>query len=333
MRERTSEAHAPGVPTPRLRLWLRNHALRHPSIFASIRGFFARLPARAPLPLPTSPTFRLRSMPMTPTRFPHAMRRRATALLGGIGMLILTGCASTAPWLTMDADALYGFAMERVERGEWNDAVASLERFLFSYPGDARQPEARMALGRAHFAKREFITSAAEFDRFLQRYPNHGLAPEASLERCRSYVELSPVSQRDQSYTERAVDACRETINEFPGLSVADTARTLQRQMIERLAEREYQDGFFYERRGLFDSAIIIYQDLVDFFPQTSWAPRGLHGLYRSYRAIRWDTEAEQVRERLLLNYPDSPEAAILRGQPTGADSPDSALEAVDAHR
>jgi outer membrane protein assembly factor BamD len=221
----------------------------------------------------------------------------------------------------MDADALYGFAMERVEQEEWNDAIPSLERFLFSYPGDARQPEARMALGRAHFAKREFITSAAEFDRFLQRYPNHGLAPEASLERCRSYVELSPVSQRDQSYTERAVDACRETINEFPGLSVADSARTLQRQMIERLAEREYQDGFFYERRGLFDSAIIIYQDLVDFFPQTSWAPRGLHGLYRSYRAIRWDTEAEQVRDRLLLNYPDSPEAEILRSQPSEVEA------------
>jgi outer membrane protein assembly factor BamD len=239
----------------------------------------------------------------------------------------------------MDADALYGFAMERAEQGEWTDAIASLERFLFSYPGDPRQPEARMALGRAHFAKREFITSAAEFDRFLQRFPNHGLAPEASLERCRSYVELSPVSQRDQSYTERAVDACRETINEFPGLSVADSARTLQRQMIDRLAEREYQDGFFYERRGLYDSAIIVYQDLVDFFPQTSWAPRGLHGLYRSYRAIRWDTEAEQVRDRLLLNYPDSPEAALLRGQPTptapagegGGDR--RPAEASDAHR
>lgn len=252
--------------------------------------------------------------------------RRMLALLAGVWVFFLAGCASTAPWLTMDADALYAFAMERVEREDWNDAVASLERFLFAHPGDARQPEIRMALGRAHFARGEFITSAAEFDRFLQRFPGHGLAPEASLERCLSYVELSPISQRDQSYTERAVDACRETINEFPGLSVADSARVMQRQMIERLAEREYQDGFFYERRGLYDSAIIVYQDLVDFFPQTSWAPRGLHGLYRSYRAIRWDSEAEQVRERLLLNYPDSPAAELLRDRPdalAGSAGPD----------
>jgi outer membrane protein assembly factor BamD len=246
------------------------------------------------------------------------VQRRLAAVLGGLGLLILSGCASTAPWLTMDADALYAFAREKVEDEKWNEAVSSLERFLFAYPGDARQPEARMALGRAHFAKKEYLTSAAEFDRFLQRHPNHGLAPTASLERCRSYVALAPVSQRDQSYTERAVDACRETINEFPGLSVADSARTLQREMIERLAEREYQDGFFYERRGLFDSAILVYQDLVDFFPQTAWAPKGLMGLYRSYRAIRWDTEADQVRDRLLLNYPDSPEAASLR-EPPGA--------------
>jgi len=253
-----------------------------------------------------------------------ANRRRAHSrlwsLFGGFWLLVVTGCATTVPWLTMDADALYRFATEQVEQENWNEAVASLERFLFAYPGDIRQPEARMALGRAHFAKKEFITSAAEFDRFLQRHPNHGLAPEASLERCRSYVELSPVSQRDQSYTERAVDACRETINEFPGLTVADSARTLQREMIDRLAEREYQDGFFYERRGLFDSAILVYQDLVDFYPQTSWAPKGLMGLYRSYRAIRWDSEADQVRDRLLLNYPDSPEAATVRGQPDAGE-------------
>jgi len=236
------------------------------------------------------------------------------------------GCASTPGFYGLEADPLFQSAVTLYEDEDWDDAIAALDHFLFAFPGEARTPDARMYLARAHFEKGEFITSAAEFERFLQQFPSHGMAPEASMGICRSYEQLSPTSQRDQSYTERAVDACRNTMNEFAGMNVAEEARTTQRAMIERLAQREYEDGFWYERRGLHDSAILVYQDLVDFFPQTSWAPRGFLGLYRSYRAISWDAEAEQIRSRLLANYPDSPEAAQVReasaGEGRGSEPP-----------
>jgi outer membrane protein assembly factor BamD len=247
----------------------------------------------------------------------------------GVLLLLLavgSGCASTPGFFGLEADPLFERGVAYFEDEEWNDAIAAFDHFLFSYPGEARSPEARMYLARAHFEKREFITAAAEFERFLQQFPSHGMAPEASLGICRSYERLSPTSQRDQSYTERAVDACRNTVNEFAGMNVAEEARTIQRAMVERLAQREYEDGFWYERRGLYDSAILVYQDLVDFFPQTTWAPKGFLGLYRSYRAISWDAEAEQVRSRLLANYPDSPEAAQVRegsaGDARGSEPP-----------
>jgi outer membrane protein assembly factor BamD len=233
------------------------------------------------------------------------------------------GCASTPGFQGLDAEAIYERGVAAFEEEEWQDAIAAFDHLLITFPGHERSPEARMYMARAHFNDKEYITSAAEFGRILTMYPSHGLAPEASLWVCRSYEQLAPVSQRDQSYTERAVDACRETINEFPGMNVAEEARTIQRRMIERLAQREYEEGYWYERRGFHDQAIIVYQDLVDFYPQTSWAPKGFLGLYRSYRAINWNTEAEQARARLLANYPDSPEARELRdgGDARGADA------------
>jgi outer membrane protein assembly factor BamD len=227
--------------------------------------------------------------------------------------LLLAACASAPRFVGMEAEPLFDRAVALFEDGDWNEAIEAFDQYLFDFPGEARAAEARHFLARAHFEKREFITAAAEFERFLQLWPSHGLAPEASLGVCRSYQRLSPVAQRDQTYTERAVDACRNTMNEFAGMNVAEEARTIQREMIDRLAQREYEDARFYERRGLYDSAILIYQDLVDFFPQSSWAPRGFLGLYRSYRAINWEAEAEQARARLLANYPDSPEARELR--------------------
>lgn len=243
-------------------------------------------------------------------------------------LVLIAGCVSTPRFVGMEADPLFSLGVERYEARDWSDAIQAFEQFLFAFPTDPRTADARIFMARAHFQRDEFITSAAEFERFLQLHPSHGLAPEASLGICRSYERLSPIPQRDQTYTQLAVDACRNTMNEFAGMNVAEEARDIQRRMIERLAQREYEDAFFYERRGLYDSAILKYQDLVDFFPQTSWAPRGFLGLYRSYRAIRWDAEAEQVRARLLANYPDSPEARRLReesgGETASGRGPDS---------
>jgi outer membrane protein assembly factor BamD len=206
----------------------------------------------------------------------------------------------------MDGEELFAYAMEQYEDRDWDEAIDAFERLVASFPGHARSAEARIHLARAHFQKEEYITSAAEFERFLQRYPSHGLAPEASLGICRSYARLAPHPQRDQEYTRRAREACRATASEFQGMNVAQEADSLRVEMVQRLAERSYQEGRFYQRRNFHDSAILIFQDVVDFYPETEWAPQALLALFRSYEAIGWEEEARQARERLLFLYPDS---------------------------
>jgi len=213
----------------------------------------------------------------------------------------------------MEPEALFAYGVEAFEDEEWEEAIGAFEALIFRNPTSQEMAEARMYLARAHFQKGEYITSAAEFERFLLQYSSHGLAPEASLGICRSYARLSPRPERDQGYTERAVDACRNTIQEFEGMNVAEEARTIQNRMFSRLAESLYLQGRQYQRRGFHDSAIIYFQDLVDYYPQTEWAAWGFHALYRSYTAIGWEEEADRARRRLLDNYPDSEAADEVR--------------------
>lgn len=243
---------------------------------------------------------------------------------GILVVLLLSACSSTPPWAGLEAAPLFEFGAQAFEEGEYDDAIAALERYIASFPGAANVAEARMLLGRSHFAKREYITAAAEFERFLLRHPSHGLAPEASLGICRAYAEVSPHPQRDQEYTRRAIEACRNTANEFTGMNVAQEARALQAQMFEKLAQRLYEEGRFYQRRGFHDPAILYFRELIDFYPQTSWAPEGFLALYRSYREIGWEEEADEVRRRLLANYPDSDAArALVDGGGDGDPSPE----------
>ena len=89
--------------------------------------------------------------------------------------------------------------------------------------------------------------------------------------------------------------------------------------MRQRLAESEFGRADFYFRRQLYDSAIKYYEFVVRLYPETEWAPMALLGLYRSNQAIGYDDLAEEARERLLAQYPDSPAAAEVRTNGAGA--------------
>lgn len=230
-------------------------------------------------------------------------------------VLVVSGCSSAPPYQGMSAEQIFQVGQQAMEEEEWDDAIQAFERLISGQPGFARLAEVRFALGEAHFEKGQYLMAASEWELFMTRYPSNGRVPEASLGICRSFAALSPHPRRDQTYTERARDACRQTRNEFQGMNVADEAEEIRAGMVEKLARKVYLTGQDYQRWGAHDSAIIYFQDVVDFYPETSWAPEGLLGMYRSYREIGWEEEAEAARRRLLSNYPDSQAAVELRAE------------------
>jgi outer membrane protein assembly factor BamD len=233
----------------------------------------------------------------------------AILLLGGF----LGGCASTPPYQGLDADQLFELGAQEFEAGKWDEAVRAFERFLYEDPTNARIVEARLYLARAYFNREDYLTSASEFSRIIDRHPGDVRAPEASLGICKSYVALSPDIQRDQSYTLQAFNACDNVVQDFGGSEVSMEAEQLRDQMSEKLARKELSRGDFYFRRKLYDSGIIYYNGLLTQYPRTQAAAQALLRLYQSYTEIGWEREAEEARQRLLRDFPDSEEAREVR--------------------
>jgi outer membrane protein assembly factor BamD len=245
-------------------------------------------------------------------------RKTGAGALVALLLLVTVGCASAPPFEGFTGEQIFEVGVEAYEEEDWDDAARAFERLVSGHPGFARIAEVRFFLANTYFEKGEYLSAVDEYERFLQRHPSHGLAPEASLGICRSYVRLAPHPQRDQRYTERARDACRLTRDEFQGINVAEEAEQLRQEMVDRLAMRRYQEGRFYQRRNFHDSAIMIFREVVDYFPETDWAPRAFLALYRSYQAIGWEEEAEEVRDRLLFLHPDSDAARELYAEEDG---------------
>jgi len=233
--------------------------------------------------------------------------------------LLLAGCSSSDAYQGLDAEQLYEIGLNEYEEGEWDNAVKALDRLLISFGTSDRIVAARMLLAHAYYGKGDYLTARSEYTRFLDRFAGHPDAPKAALGVCRSLVALSPEAARDQGYTLDAMSVCRNVVVDYAGTEEATTAADLSNQMRLKLAEKDFLNADFYFRRGLFDSAIIYYQSVADLFPETEWAPKALLGVYQANMGIGYDDLAEEARQRLLADYPDSEAARSISGDGPGS--------------
>jgi outer membrane protein assembly factor BamD len=218
----------------------------------------------------------------------------------------------------VEAAQLYQIATTEFEEGDHDNAIEALDRLLAVHGDWERIPEARLMLGDVYFDRGDYLTARAEYGRFLDRYAGHPMSADAALGICKSLAELAPKPQRDQVYTQEAMSSCRNVVVDFAGREQAAEAAMISNRLRLTLAEKDYMNADFYFRRRMYDSAIKYYEFVVNLYPESEFAPQALLGLYLSNQAIGYDDLAEEARERLLLEYPDSEAAAEVRTDEEG---------------
>lgn len=205
------------------------------------------------------------------------------------------------------------YAQRRFEEGDYREAIEALEQIAAGSPDFERMPEVRLLMADAFFQDGDHLTAASEYTRVLDRYVNTPQGPPAALGVCKAYVELAPIPQRDQTFTEQALTSCGNTGRNLVGTPEGTEAQALATDMLERLAEKDFQIGDSYFRLKFYDSARIYYEDVVAEYPETPAAPRSLARLVELFTRIEYDDLADENRQRLLTDYPDSPSAMQLR--------------------
>jgi outer membrane protein assembly factor BamD len=221
----------------------------------------------------------------------------------------------------LSPEALYEQAQAALERRDWSDAIELFERFMIQFPTHGRVAEARFRLGEAYFGKKEYITAGTEFSRLANDYPAGPWADDARFKVCESYQRLSPKPQLDQQYTRAAVDHCQSLLTYYPNSDFAPRAREVIMALRSKLAEKDFLTGNYYRKLKAYDSAIIYYDSAVRNYAETSVAPRALLALYETYQILGYKEEADAAKERLLKDYPSSPEAKQVQGAAATAGS------------
>lgn len=273
--------------------------------------------ARIPSPALRRDSSSAASSPRTDLR--PGQRRLALAAL--VLVAGLSACASGPWWQGLTADQIWERGAAQFADEDYGDASETLSRLLLQFPSFERSDEAQFMLAEAYYEDEQFISAQSEFTRFIDRFPAHPRAAEAAMAVCRANQELSPISQRDQTFTLQAIQVCQNVTNDWFGTPQAEEASGVVRDMREKLARKIWENGWYYHRRSLLDPALIYYEDLLQNYPETSYAPRVLARMIEIYTIFGYDEEVEAHRERLRAEYPDSPEARALGSETAEAGS------------
>jgi outer membrane protein assembly factor BamD len=214
----------------------------------------------------------------------------------------------------MDPETLLARGLERLDEESWDQAIRALEQFIFQYPTHARYQEARFRLGDAYAGKDDRLIAASEYGRLADDFPNGPYADDARFRVCLMYEDLSPIPARDQEYTVTAIDHCRSLRAFYPDSEFAAPAAEIIARLENKLAQKELETGNFYFHAKAYDPALIVYQHLLEKYPTSQAAPVALLHMYEAYTEIGYAEEAQEIRERILQQFPDSEAARQLRG-------------------
>jgi len=235
---------------------------------------------------------------------------RALPVLGA------AACASVSPYQGLTATDLYELGQSEFEAENWDEAAEALD-FLLLRVADASFEEAadaRFLLARAYFNDKSYLSAESEFTRFIERHPRDDRRAEAALSVCRCYAALSPIPERDQTYTRQAESLCQSVVQDYSGIDdeVASEAQELVNEMRGKLGEKVYMSAMHYFRSEYWYSSIVYFQIVLEEYPDTEWAPKAIAGMIDAYREEGNEVEVEVWRENLFNSYPDSPEAQAL---------------------
>lgn len=242
-------------------------------------------------------------------RDPKAPLRRIALL----ATLLAVGCAPAMPPEDATPRGRFGWAVGRFEKGQYHTAIRGLRDFLFREPLHPAGDSARFLLGEAYLETGQKLLAANEFAQLAASRPNSPLADDAQLGACRAYWALSPDLPRDQEFTEKAIRECTRLLEFFPRSPLTREAGQLLTTARNKMAAKELRTATWYYRRGLLESATIYLETIQQDYPSAPVMPTVLYTLWDAYQRVGFQAEADAVHDRILRDFPDSPEAGLLR--------------------
>jgi outer membrane protein assembly factor BamD len=260
------------------------------------------------------------------------MRHTAFALLAVAALALAAGGCHHGihedPILRLSATEALTQGKDLMAKKKYAKARRFLSHSFEVEPNSLSGREALLLLADSYYldgGSANDIQAEAKYRDFLNRFPTSPQAGYAQFQIANSLAERMEKPDRDQSATDKALEAYQELIRLYPTSEYVAEAKTRMIKVRDNLAEHEFVVGHFYLAMRAPASAVTRLQRLVDEYPDYSQLDKALYYLGVAYSRSRRPEDAGKAAEvfaRLRKEYPQSPYVAEIPESLPSAPTP-----------
>lgn len=169
--------------------------------------------------------------------------------------------------LVLPEPELYKLAMDKVAAKEWDNAIATMDRYERLYVNGPHIQELRLERADAQFNKggnSALIMAKGEYQNFLALYPRYNKEDYLWLQIAKCSVRQMLPSNRDQGPTREAIKDLESFIEKFPNSGLIGEAREQLNQAYTNLSNHHVVVGDHYYSRNIFPAAAQRYISAFD---------------------------------------------------------------------
>ena len=244
---------------------------------------------------------------------PNASDFRSTLHRLGLALSVLilatlAGCAATTEetYVEKGPEPFYNEAMDALEAGRYVEAREGFNEVERQHPYSIWATRAQLMSAYSSYQANDYVEAILALDRFIRLHPgNRDIAYAYYLRALCHYEQITDIG-RDQTSTQKAMQALSEVLRRFPQTSYARDARLKIDLTLDHLAGKDMEVGRFYLQEKKYLAAINRFRRVVDEYQRTSHVPEALHRLVEAYTALGLGVEAQRVAAVLGHNFPGS---------------------------
>ena len=215
-------------------------------------------------------------------------------------LLLATGCKSEFERIRTsgDPEMLLSKANAYYDDEQYLRAQTLYELAIPTFRGRKEAELISFRYAYTYYNMGSFLLASYYFKNFAQTFGASQYREEADFMAAYSNYELSPVYRLDQSYTEKAIEAFQEFVNQYPNSDRVNLVNNLIDEMRAKLEVKAYEAAKLYTDVGQYQSAIQSFDNLLKDFPDTDNAEEVRYLIVRSAYELASNSFVEYQRER-----------------------------------
>ncbi|HLH76437.1 MAG TPA: outer membrane protein assembly factor BamD [Candidatus Binataceae bacterium] len=197
------------------------------------------------------------------------------------------------------------------DRGVYKGAIENYQRLVDQYPFSPLAEQAELKIGLTYYTMHDYPEAISALSDFVRMHPMNKELPLASYYLGMSYFDQMHGPAQDQSNTKSAMEQFRLLEAHYPESAFAELAHQRIEVCRQVLAGNEYMIGSYYAKQANFPAAESRYAELMEMYPETPVAPKGLYDLAETLKKEGKKYSAAQAFAAIKADYGKTKYAAL----------------------